>query len=339
MLSIKELSEKLGIHPNALRFYEKKGLLTPTRMPNNYRIYSTKDLSRLEMIVLYRKMGFSIEKISTLLDQSENQLEQFVTQYSAINHHIHSMSRIRETLGNCIEEMLNNQINESALQETLSETANLISLSENWTDQWNFDSLASHYDTFIRESADGLDFYKNYDLVLESIAKQAPHGTLVEIGIGTGNLAKKILEYNNDVIQYIGIDQSINMLKEARKKCPNVQLRKGDFLNLPLESNSCDYIVSSYSFHHCNNPEKVLAIEEMDRVLKQKATIVIADLMFENQAARDLFEATCSAKEQRDLEDEYFGNVDELMNIFNRLGYKCKATQIDQLIWMVIATR
>ncbi len=337
MLSIKEMSETLRINSNAIRFYEKKGLLTPKRTSSNYRIYSTEDLTRLEMIILYRKMGFSIDEIRNLLEQSKNRLEQFVTQYTAMNYHIHSMMRIRQTLGDCIEKMLNNEMPENEMLEQLSETANIIALAGNWTDQWNFDSLASNYDVFIREPANGLDFYKNYDLVLEKTATQVHGGIVAEIGIGTGNLAKKILEDNNQVVQYIGIDQSINMLKEAKKKCPTVLLRKGDFLNLPLEANSCDAIISSYAFHHCNSREKALAIAEMNRVLKQKSTIVITDLMFENQAARDAFQATCSEKERLDLEDEYFGNVDEVMEILSEFGYKCQAEQIDELIWVVIA--
>lgn len=339
MFSIKEISKKLGVNPNAIRFYEKKGLLTPKRTDSNYRMYSNEDAARLEMIILYRKMGFSIEDIGALLEEKQENIDQFVTQYTALNYHIHSMMRIRETLGNCIERMLNDELLNDKMIEQIAETAKIITLSENWKDQWNFDSLASNYDTFIRESGTGLDFYKNYDFVLERTATNIHKGIVVEIGIGTGNLAKMILEVPNQIEQYIGVDQSINMLKEAKKKCPHIQLRKGDFLNLPLDSKSCDVIVTSYAFHHCNNHEKKLAIEEMNRVLKDVATIVITDLMFQNQDARDLFETNCSEEERSDLEDEFFGNVDEVSEILDSLGYECNAEQIDELIWSITARR
>lgn len=339
MFSIKEISKKLGVNPNAIRFYEKKGLLTPKRTDSNYRMYSNEDAARLEMIILYRKMGFSIEDIGALLEEKQENIDQFVTQYTALNYHIHSMMRIRETLGNCIERMLNDELLNDKMIEQIAETAKIITLSENWKDQWNFDSLASNYDTFIRESGTGLDFYKNYDFVLERTATNIHKGIVVEIGIGTGNLAKMILEVPNQIEQYIGVDQSINMLKEAKKKCPHIQLRKGDFLNLPLDSKSCDVIVTSYAFHHCNNHEKKLAIEEMNRVLKDAATIVITDLMFQNQDARDLFETNCSEEERSDLEDEFFGNVDEVSEILDSLGYECNAEQIDELIWSITARR
>lgn len=339
MFSMKEISEKMGLNPNAIRFYEKKGLLTPRRTESNYRKYSNEDIARLEMITLYRKMGFSVENIKELLDKKEGSIEQFVTQYTALNHHIHNMIRIRETLGNCIERMLNDEVFDEEMVEQIADTAKIIALSENWRDQWNFDRLASDYDTFIRESVGGLDFYKNYDLVLDKTAEKIQTGIVAEIGIGTGNLAKRIVEGENQVKEYIGIDQSLNMLKEAKKKCKNVQLRKGDFLNLPLESKSCDAIVTSYAFHHCDSQEKKLAIEEMNRVLKSEGTIVITDLMFENQNARSLFEANCSEKERIDLEDEYFGNVDEVSEILEELEFNCEAEQIDELIWSITACK
>lgn len=346
MYTIKELAEKTGIIPNAIRFYEKKGLLCPKRTESNYRVYEAEDVARLEQILLYRKMGFSIEDIKELLTKNSDYMEQFVTQYTLLNLHIHSMTRIRESLGGCIESMLDMEDTETSftveMMEKLAITAKQISLSENWRDEWNFDSQATQYDRLIREPGDGLAFYKNYDLVLEKTARQVSGNIIAEIGIGTGNLARHVLEtakVQGKTVQYIGIDQSVNMLREAKKKCPEIRLKKGDFLNLPLETKSCDTIVSSYAFHHCDSEEKILAIEEMDRVLRDEGTVVLADLMFENAEARTAFESSCSKAEQEDLEDEYFGNVDEISGIFTALGYECEVMQVDELIWILCAKK
>ncbi len=346
MYTIKELAEKTGVIPNAIRFYEKKGLLHPKRTESNYRMYETEDVAQLEQILLYRRMGFSIEDIKALLEKDSNHLEQFVTQYTLLNRHIHSMTRIRETLGEFIEKMLNQeepaQTENEELLYCISETAKQISISENWRDEWNFDSQAEQYDSFIREYGDGLDFYKNYNLVLEKAAQKVSGGVIAEIGIGTGNLAVQVLKHAKEqgkTVAYIGIDQSINMLKEAKKKCPKVQLKKGDFLNLPLQAKCCDTVVSSYAFHHCDAEEKKLAIAEMDRVLREHGTVIIADLMFANQKAREVFERNCSNAEREDLEDEYFGNVDEVSEIFTAFGYECEAEQVDELIWIINAAK
>lgn len=65
--SIKEVAQMLGINENALRFYEKKGLLHPKRQANGYRQYDFLELSKAQMIVLYRKFHFPIESIEKLL--------------------------------------------------------------------------------------------------------------------------------------------------------------------------------------------------------------------------------------------------------------------------------
>ena len=213
MYTIKELAEKTGIIPNAIRFYEKKGLLHPRRTESNYRLYEAEDVARLEQILLYRKMGFSIEDIKELLEKDSGHMERFVTQYTLLNRHIHSMERIRETLGGCIEKMLNQDemepLENEELLKRISETARLITLSESWKDEWNFDSQATEYDVFIREQGEGLAFYKNYDLVLEKTAEKISGDVIAEIGIGTGNLAVQIM--------YSGEAQSLEAAREIVK--------------------------------------------------------------------------------------------------------------------------
>lgn len=82
MFSIKEIAEKIGVNPNTIRFYEKRGLLTPERSEANYRKYSNEDIARLEMIMLYRKMGFSIEDIKGLLEKKQGCMKQFAVRRS-----------------------------------------------------------------------------------------------------------------------------------------------------------------------------------------------------------------------------------------------------------------
>ena len=43
MLKINEAAKMLHVNPNALRFYEKKGVLVPHRDENGYRLYTMDD--------------------------------------------------------------------------------------------------------------------------------------------------------------------------------------------------------------------------------------------------------------------------------------------------------
>lgn len=344
MYTIKQVSKMLNCNANAIRFYEKKGLITPIRGENGYRTFTPKDIDHLQFIILYRKLGFSIDSIKRLCkDEDKTKLEVYASQFNILNGHIHSMMKIRDVLKDAIDELLENNRRTESTKNMLQETTKVIGEMAQWKDDWNFDSWAVNYDTDVfRTGSKGLKFYQNYDKVLERTAEEVirARGNVIEIGIGTGNLTEKIIENGALTIDnIIGIDQSLNMLIEAKKKLAKLKLMLGTFLQLPLKENCCDTIVTSYAFHHCNENEKRLAIQEMDRVLRQNGRIIITDLMFENQKARNYFEKSCTPWEREDLEDEYFANIDELQDIFLSLGYQFCYERIDELIWMIVAQK
>lgn len=46
-LSISEAAKKLGVHPNRLREWEKKGLIHPIRLPSGHRRYPVEEIDRI----------------------------------------------------------------------------------------------------------------------------------------------------------------------------------------------------------------------------------------------------------------------------------------------------
>lgn len=67
-MTIKELENILEVPRATVRFYEKEGLINPTRKENGYRDYSDEDVERLKKIIIFRKIGLSIEDIVDLFD-------------------------------------------------------------------------------------------------------------------------------------------------------------------------------------------------------------------------------------------------------------------------------
>ena len=47
LLSISEAAKKLGVHPNRLREWEKKGLIRSIRLPSGHRRYPTEEIDRI----------------------------------------------------------------------------------------------------------------------------------------------------------------------------------------------------------------------------------------------------------------------------------------------------
>lgn len=58
----------------ALHHYDKIGLLVPLKSENGYRTYSQEDLERLQVILYYKYLGFSLEKIAELLKEERTDL-------------------------------------------------------------------------------------------------------------------------------------------------------------------------------------------------------------------------------------------------------------------------
>ncbi len=65
--TIHEIAELYGVGTDALRYYERLGLIRPRRAQNGYRIYDLNDIYRLTIIRDLRTLGFSMERIGEYL--------------------------------------------------------------------------------------------------------------------------------------------------------------------------------------------------------------------------------------------------------------------------------
>ena len=68
-LSIGDLAGRTGLSVSAIRFYEKKGLITPDRNAGNQRRYEGSDIRRLSFILIAQQIGLSIEQIKEVMTQ------------------------------------------------------------------------------------------------------------------------------------------------------------------------------------------------------------------------------------------------------------------------------
>ena len=57
-----------GVHPQTLRTYEQKGLVTPQRTRGNTRMYSQADIERLELINELTNEGINLAGVIRILD-------------------------------------------------------------------------------------------------------------------------------------------------------------------------------------------------------------------------------------------------------------------------------
>lgn len=72
MRTIGEVAELAGVTVRTLHHYDELGLLCPSeRSDAGYRLYSYEDLGRLQEILIWRQLGFSLVEIGSLMDDPE----------------------------------------------------------------------------------------------------------------------------------------------------------------------------------------------------------------------------------------------------------------------------
>ena len=73
LIKIKEVSDKYGITAKTLRYYEEKGLIESRRTNEYaYRMYDEPSITRLEQILILRRMNISIKDIQRIFSESES---------------------------------------------------------------------------------------------------------------------------------------------------------------------------------------------------------------------------------------------------------------------------
>ncbi|MCR9077699.1 MAG: redox-sensitive transcriptional activator SoxR [Hyphomonadaceae bacterium] len=109
-LSIGDLASRTGLSVSAIRFYEKKGLITPDRNDGNQRRYEGSDIRRLSFILIAQQIGLSIEQIKDVMAQLPEGRTPTKADWSKISRRfrktlderIAMMERMRERLDGCI---------------------------------------------------------------------------------------------------------------------------------------------------------------------------------------------------------------------------------------------
>jgi DNA-binding transcriptional MerR regulator len=71
---VQEFAKLAGITVRALHHYDRLGLLQPQRTEAGYRLYSLRDLQRLEQIVALKFLGIPLKQIKALLDRDTLEL-------------------------------------------------------------------------------------------------------------------------------------------------------------------------------------------------------------------------------------------------------------------------
>lgn len=189
-----------------------------------------------------------------------------------------------------------------------------------------FDKWADRYDEAVH-SGDGFPF-AGYEATLDRVtvlAAAEPRSRVLDVGIGTGNLARRFVDQGCEVW---GVDISSKMLALAHAKLPSVRLVLGDIADewpsgLP---DRFDGVVSAYVFHHFDLSAKVAVLA---RLLRDHCgpgrRIAVGDVCVPTETALDDLRRKCG--DQMD-EEEHYWIADEAIAACKHCGIRVRYEQV-----------
>ncbi len=202
-----------------------------------------------------------------------------------------------------------------------------------------FDEWVHTYD----ESVEGNDkeyedVFKHYDGILRATANLAI-SPVVEFGVGTGNLTKKLLEHGMHVT---GIEPNAAMREATAVKLPELALHDGDFLDFPLPTEVKSF-TSSYAFHHLTDDEKAQAFKLYAQLLPVGGKVVFADTLFQSSEIKEQIiefeQSRAYSNLVEDLQREHYTTLPVLRELIEAAGFTVEFTQLNKYVWLIDATK
>jgi DNA-binding transcriptional MerR regulator len=117
MCGIQEAATQLGVTMRTLRFYEDKGLIAPQRV-GTARLYSRREIGRMQLILRGKRLGFTIREIKEFLDLYDVDPE----------HHV----QVRQLVMKVGDRVVQLSHQKEALEQTLAELKAIEAQAHDW---------------------------------------------------------------------------------------------------------------------------------------------------------------------------------------------------------------
>lgn len=200
-----------------------------------------------------------------------------------------------------------------------------------------FSGWADEYDQFVKgEDKEYKEVFAKYEAILDEIVSRSGE-VVLEFGIGTGNLTKKLLDAGKTVVP---VEPSEEMRLLAKEKLPqDLFIQSGDMQEFDCPAEKVDTIVSSYVFHHLTDEEKLSAMKVYATLLKENGKVVFADtVFFTKEMYAQIIEESKNLRYDElveDLKREHYPTMDTIYSILKQSDLKeINLKQMNNFVWI-----
>lgn len=201
---VKELSQITKTSVQTLHHYDRIDLLKPSvRLANGYRLYSEKDLLKLQQIIALKFFGFELAQIKNLLNQDENMIDHFLMQSQFLKEKANALLAANTTLKKIISDCRRDK---SIPWETIIQTIEVYRMTQELEKSWAGKALTpdelKQYANFNRDletkftTAEKEESEKNWQGIVKDINANLKNDPASEIGIAIG---KRCMDFVNNM--------------------------------------------------------------------------------------------------------------------------------------------
>ena len=305
MASIIQACEMVGVARSTLLYYERIGLISPKRNPDNgYRNYSRDDIQTILLIRQLQKAGFSLKEADEVM-KGHLDPELILSRYHALEREIEALNVALEVVKSLAvhatgkEPETSSQVNQAGRWHAeLEEAAG--DAHARWLKCLGFSEKEQLYIRWVTRSLHNSgEYMKDFFLVYEKMKRQGPGSraaimnsfsripdnskieSILDIGCGKGQSSLILAEISQAVITAMDNHQPfldhLTIQAEALGVCDRIKIRNISMLDLPFTDSSFDLIWSECSAYFIGFKK---ALHDWKPLIRNNGHIFISDAVW-----------------------------------------------------------
>lgn len=262
-----EFARKGHVSLRTIRWYDRMNLLKPAcRSDDGRRYYTEADLAKLQQILLFKYLGFSLDEIREMTIASADPkllVESMRIQRKLVEERIEEMKEVSSALSETITALSSDQpIDYSNMLDAMHVTSMDNALKAQYEDDANISArIRLHNDYSI--NPEGWYPWLFRQMELKNGMK------VLEVGCGIGTLWQKNRDRIPEDISILLSDKSEGMLRDAARLTKNdarFTVKQFDCALIPYADHTFDAVIANHVLFYCDDLDA--ALKEIRRVLK-----------------------------------------------------------------------